>query len=206
MQLPATAAQDEAPGEEPRAAEARRFRDPDIDLMLRFKGGDEAAFEELVRKHTRSVLNIVERYLADRSQAEDVAQDVFVKVYKARVKYEPAAKFTTWLFRITVNHCLNELRSRRSQPVGQAPMEELVEHPSPENPDDRMNSAELKSAVREALDSLPENQRMAVILSRYQELSYDEIAETMNLSLEAVKSLLFRAKENLKERLKRFAT
>ena len=199
-------AQDESPGDEPRAAEARRFNDPDIDLMLRFKGGDEAAFEALVRKHTKSVLNIVFRYLVDRSQAEDVAQDVFVKVYKARAKYEPAAKFTTWLFRITVNHCLNELRSRRSQPLGSAPMEELIEQPSPENPDDRMNSVELKSAVREALDSLPENQRMAVILSRYQDLSYDEIAETMGLSLEAVKSLLFRAKENLKERLKRFAT
>jgi RNA polymerase sigma-70 factor (ECF subfamily) len=194
-------------GDEPRTPpEGRRFSDPDIDLMLRFKAGDEAAFDTLVGKHTRSVLNIVARYLTDRSQAEDVAQDVFVKVYKARLKYEPAAKFTTWLFRITVNHCLNEIRSRRSQPVGSAPMEELVEHPSPENPDDRMNSAELRSAVREALDGLPENQRMAVILSRYQDLSYDEIAETMNLSLEAVKSLLFRAKENLKEKLKRFAT
>ncbi len=192
-------------GDEPRTPEGRRFSDPDIDLMLRFKAGDEAAFDTLVGKHTRSVLNIVARYLTDRSQAEDVAQDVFVKVYKARLKYEPAAKFTTWLFRITVNHCLNEIRSRRSQPVASAPMEELIEQPSPENPDDRMNSAELRSAVREALDGLPESQRMAVILARYQDLSYDEIAETMNLSLEAVKSLLFRAKENLKEKLKRFA-
>ncbi len=185
---------------------ARRFNDPDIDLMLRFKAGDEAAFEELVKKHTKSVLSIVYRYLVDRSQAEDVAQDVFVKVYKARVKYEPAAKFTTWLFRITVNHCLNEIRSRRSQPVGSAPMEELLEEPSPENPDDRMNSVELRNAVRDALDGLPESQRMAVILARYNDLSYDEIAETMSLSLEAVKSLLFRAKENLKMKLQRFAT
>lgn len=182
-----------------------RVDDPDVALMLRFKAGEEAAFEELVRKHTKSVLNMVYRYLSDRSQAEDVAQDVFVKVYKARLKYEPAAKFTTWLFRITVNHCLNEIRSRRSQPVGSAPMEELIEEPSPENPDDRMNSVELRNAVREALDELPENQRMAVILARYHDLSYDEIAETMVLSLEAVKSLLFRAKENLKVKLQRFA-
>jgi RNA polymerase sigma-70 factor (ECF subfamily) len=183
--------------------EARRFNDPDIDLMLRFQAGDDRAFEELVQKHQRSVLNLVFRYLADRARAEDAAQDVFVKVYKARAKYEPQAKFTTWLFRVAVNHCLNEIRARKHQP-NLAPIEEILEEPSPGNPDDRLNSAELRAAVREALDSLPANQRMAVILSRFHELSYEEIADAMDLSLQAVKSLLFRAKENLTERLRRF--
>lgn len=186
------------------SSEAARFNDPDIDLMLRFRAGDEACFEELVKKHTRAVLNLVHRYLPDRSMAEDVAQEVFVKVYRAREKYQPQAKFSTWLFRITVNHCLNEIRSRRSQPASGESLDKLVEEPLPGNPDDRLNQAELRAAVREAIDRLPENQRMAVILSRFHEMSYEEITEAMGMSLEAVKSLLFRARENLKESLKRF--
>lgn len=180
------------------------FNDPDVDLMLRFRAGDEAAFEELVRKHTRSVLALIGRYLRDASQAEDAAQDVFVKVYKARLSYEPRAKFSTWLFRIAVNHCLNELRARKNQPAAPAPEDELVAAASPEHPDDRMNRADLQAAVREALDALPENQRIAVILARYEELPYEEIAKAMNLSIEGVKSTIFRAKENLRQRLARF--
>jgi RNA polymerase sigma-70 factor (ECF subfamily) len=181
------------------------FGDPDIELMLRFQKGDERAFEELVKKHSRGLLNLVYRYLGDASRAEDVSQDIFVKVYKARMKYEPKAKFSTWLYRIAVNHCLNEIRSRKSQPALAAPVNDLLEEPSGENPDSRISRAELQAAVKAAIDALPENQRMAVILARYEEMSYDEIARTMDLSLEAVKSVLFRAKENLKEALSRFA-
>jgi RNA polymerase sigma-70 factor, ECF subfamily len=179
--------------------------DPDVDLMLRFQKGDERAFEELVGRHTRGVLNLVYRYLNDASRAEDVAQEVFVKVYKARMKYEPKAKFSTWLYRIAVNHCLNEIRSRRSQPAVAAPIDDLMEEPAGADPDARMKRDELQAAVKAALGALPENQRMAVLLARYQDLSYEEIAETMGLSLEAVKSVLFRAKENLKISLARFA-
>jgi RNA polymerase sigma-70 factor (ECF subfamily) len=181
------------------------YADPDIELMLRFQEGDEAAFEELVHKHTRGVLNLVFRYLADASRAEDVSQDIFVKVYRARMKYEPKAKFSTWLYRIAVNHCLNEIRARKSQPAVSAPVNDLLEQPSGEDPDARISRSELQQAVKSAIDSLPENQRMAVILARYEDMSYDEIAETMGMSLEAVKSVLFRAKENLKQALSKYA-
>jgi RNA polymerase sigma-70 factor (ECF subfamily) len=179
--------------------------DPDVALMLRFQKGDEAAFEELVKRHTRPILNLVYRYVGDASRAEDVAQDIFVKVYRARMKYEPKAKFSTWLYRVAVNHCLNDIRSRKSQPSLAAPINDLLEHPSGEDPDARLRREELRRAVKDALDDLPENQRLAVLLARYEELSYEEIAETMGMSLEAVKSVLFRAKENLQRALARFA-
>ncbi|MBV8881183.1 MAG: sigma-70 family RNA polymerase sigma factor [Planctomycetaceae bacterium] len=181
------------------------FADPDIELMLRFQKGDERCFEELVKKHTRGVLNLVYRYLGDASRAEDVSQDIFVKVYRARMKYEPKAKFSTWLYRIAVNHCLNEIRSRKSQPSLGTPINDMIEEPEGENPDARLTRTELQGAVKAAIDALPENQRMAVILSRYEDMSYDEIAETMGMSLEAVKSVLFRAKENLKLALAKYA-
>ena len=181
------------------------YADPDIELMLRFQKGDEPAFEELVKKHTRGVLNLVYRYLGDTSRSEDVSQDIFVKVYRARMKYEPKAKFSTWLYRIAVNHCLNEIRARKSQPALAAPVNDLLEQPSGEDPDARISRSELQQAVKAAIDSLPENQRMAVILARYEDMSYDEIAETMGMSLEAVKSVLFRAKENLKQALSKYA-
>jgi RNA polymerase sigma-70 factor (ECF subfamily) len=186
------------------AADAGRFQDPDIDLMLRFQRGDEAAFEQLVLKHQKGVLNVVYRYLGDRGAGEDAAQEVFLKVYRARASYQPQAKFTTWLYRITVNHCLNEVRSRRSKPEGPSLVDDLVEEGAATTPDAGMNRADLRRAVKEAVDSLPENQRVAVILARYEELSYEEIAEAMQVSLEAVKSLLFRAKENLKTRLAKY--
>jgi RNA polymerase sigma-70 factor (ECF subfamily) len=181
------------------------YSDPDIELMLRFQKGEERAFEELVRKHTRGVLNLVYRYLGDATRAEDVSQDIFVKVYRARMKYEPKAKFSTWLYRIAVNHCLNEIRSRRSQPAVSAPSDELFEHPSGDHPDRQLSRVELQRAVKAAIDALPENQRMAVILARYEDMSYEEIAATMGLSLEAVKSVLFRAKENLQLALAKYA-
>lgn len=176
-------------------------RDPDIDTMLRVKAGDIAAFESLVHKHQKNVLNLVYRYLGDATYAEDVAQEVFLKVYRARAGYEPKAKFSTWLYRVTVNHCLNEIRSRRSQP----PRMEIVDDLAPgETEEDRLTRQEIQHAVKAAIDALPENQRMAVILARYEDLSYEEIAETMQVSLEAVKSLLHRAKDALKEKLARY--
>jgi len=181
------------------------FGDPDVELMLRFQKGDARAFEELVRRHTRGILNLVYRYFGDASRAEDVAQDIFVKVYRARMKYEPKARFSTWLYRIAVNHCLNEIRARRAQPAVAVPADDLLEEPSGESPDARLNRLELQQAVKKAIDALPENQRMAVLLARYEEMNYGEIAEAMGLSLEAVKSLLFRARENLKQALARYA-
>lgn len=189
---------------EPSDPVARRFNDADIDLMLRFRDGDEAAFEALVLKHQRAVLNLVFRYLGDAAQAEDAAQEVFLRVYRARRSYVPQAKFSTWLFRITVNYCLNEIRARKASPAGPLPLEGLVEEPAARAPDQRLDLEDVQRAVRAAIDELPENQRVAVILSRYEDRSYEEIAEAMQLSLEAVKSLLFRARENLKQKLARF--
>jgi RNA polymerase sigma-70 factor (ECF subfamily) len=181
------------------------FRDPDVQLMLRVRDGDEEAFAELVRRHRRNVLNLVYRYLGDAAAAEDAAQDVFVKVHRARHKYAPAAKFSTWLYRIAVNHCLNLIRARKARPAVAEAVEDLVEHPSAEDPDARATRLELQEAVKSALQELPPQQRLAVLLARFEELSYNEIAETMDLSLEAVKSLLFRAKENLQRLLGRYA-
>lgn len=173
--------------------------------MLLFQKGDEGAFEELVRRHSRGVLNLVCRYLGDAAAAEDAAQEVFVKVYRARKRYRPQARFSTWLYRIAVNHCLNEIRARRTQPEGAPPADDLLQERKGAPVDDRLRREDLRRDVKEAIDSLPEHQRMAVILSRYHEMSYAEIAGAMNLSLEAVKSVLFRAKENLRLRLARYA-
>ena len=177
------------------------FGDPDVALMLRFQAGDEAAFDELVRRHQKAVLNIAWRYCADRALADDLAQEIFVKVWRARGSYQPSARFSTWLYRIAVNRCLNEIRSRpKGAPL---PVEETLEEPAGARPDDDLDRAEVRDAVRRAVDDLPANQRMAVILSRFHELPYDQIAEAMSVSLEAVKSLLFRARENLKGALEK---
>ena len=180
------------------------FEDPDVGLMLRFQRGDEAAFDELVRKHSRTVLNLVYRYLGDATLAEDAAQDVFVKVYRARSKYAPRARFSTWLHRIAVNHCLNEIRTRRARPASETDLANLLEEPSGEHPDRLLSRQELRRAVRAAVDGLPPQQRMAVILARYEEMSYEEIRDAMGMSMEAVKSILFRAKENLQKALAKY--
>lgn len=181
------------------------FLDSDIELMLRFQKGEERCFEELVRKHARGVLNLVYRYLGDASRAEDVSQDIFVRIFRARMKYEPKAKFSTWLYRIAVNHCLNEIRARKSQPPLTAPINDMLQEPQGEDPDARLSRSELQQAVKAAINALPENQRMAVILARYEDMSYEDIAEAMSMSLEAVKSVLFRAKENLKLSLSKYS-
>jgi RNA polymerase sigma-70 factor (ECF subfamily) len=184
-----------------READASQYGDPDVALMLRFQRGDAAAFDELVSRHQKAVLNIAWRYCADRAVAEDLAQEIFVKVWRARGSYQPSARFSTWLYRIAVNRCLNEIRSR---PRGASlPVEETLEEREGARPDDDLDRAEVRQAVRRAVDELPPNQRMAVILSRFHELPYEEIAEAMAVSLEAVKSLLFRARENLKTALEK---
>lgn len=180
------------------------FTDPDAALMRRIQAGDARAFEELVKRHTRNVLNLVYRYLGDAHRAEDAAQDVFVKVYKARMRYEPRTKFSTWLYRIAVNHCLNEIRAQKSRPVAAAPPEDLVEARGGVTLEAEAARRDLQAAVKAAIDALPENQRMAVLLARYEEMSYDEIAAVMGTSVEAVRALLHRAKEGLAQSLARY--
>jgi RNA polymerase sigma-70 factor (ECF subfamily) len=185
--------------------------DPDATLMLRVKRGDRAAFAELVEKYKQPVMNFVFRTLRDETEAEDLAQNVFLQVYKSRDRYERTAKFSTWLFTIARNLCLNEIR-RRSRHPAESLEESHAEHedqPSRQYedkkvtlPTDSVLQGELAKKIEEALAELPENQRTAILLCRQDELSYEEIAKILDCSLSATKSLIHRGRETLKEKLK----
>jgi len=187
--------------------------DPDAVLMLRVKRGDRAAFAELVDKYKQPVMNFVYRSLRDEIEAEDLAQNVFLQVYKSRARYKQTAKFSTWLFTIARNLCLNELRRRSRHPA------ESIEETHAENedqprqqyedtsqlaPPEQLLQGELAKKIDEALGGLPENQRSALLLCRQEELSYEEIARVLKCSLSATKSLIHRGRETLKEKLKRY--
>lgn len=172
-------------------------------------GGDMAAFEQLVERHQRMVIGTVGRMLGTNSDAEDIAQQVFVRVWKNVKRYEPRAKFTTWLLKITRNLVFNELRRRSRHPAVPLQSEtDEEERPLKDehavSPDATLLEHELQEAVDAAIAQLPETQRMAVILRRYEELSYEEIAQTLDQSVSAVKSLLFRARTELRDNLKRY--
>jgi RNA polymerase sigma-70 factor (ECF subfamily) len=171
--------------------------------------GDTVAFEELVERHQRLVVGTVARMLGSNSDVEDIAQQVFVRVWKSARRYAPRAKFTTWLLKITRNLVFNELR-RRSRHA-QLPL--LAESDDTElpikderatAPDAALLERELQSAIEAAIAQLPETQRMAVVLRRYDDLSYEQIAEVLDQSVPAVKSLLFRARTELRARLGRY--
>jgi RNA polymerase sigma-70 factor (ECF subfamily) len=181
----------------------------DVRLMVLVSGGDAAAFEQLVERHQRLVVGTVTRMLGNNSDAEDIAQQVFVRVWKSAKRYVPRAKFTTWLLKITRNLVFNELRrrSRHAQISLQSETEE-EERPIRDDhavaPDASLLEQELQKAIDAAISNLPETQRLAVILRRYEELSYEEIAETLDQSVSAVKSLLFRARTELRTSLQRY--
>jgi RNA polymerase sigma-70 factor (ECF subfamily) len=179
----------------------------DVRLMGLVKAGNMTAFEHLVERHQALVAGTVGRMLGHNSDVEDVAQQVFVRVWKSAGRYVPRAKFTTWLLKITRNLVFNELRRRKRHPMtplqGESEGEEIQlkdEHAS--GPDASLLEAELQEAIETAIGELPETQRMAVVLRRYEELSYEEIAEVLDQSVPAVKSLLFRARTELRERLR----
>jgi RNA polymerase sigma-70 factor (ECF subfamily) len=181
----------------------------DVRLMALVSGGDAAAFEHLVERHQRLVIGTVTRMLGNSSDAEDIAQQVFVRVWRSAKRYVPRAKFTTWLLKITRNLVFNELRrrSRHAQVSLQSETEEEERPIRDEHataPDASLLEQELQTAIDAAIARLPETQRMAVILRRYEELSYEEIAETLDQSVSAVKSLLFRARTELRESLSRY--
>jgi len=185
--------------------------DPDAALMLRVKRGDRAAFVELVEKFQQPLFNFVFRTLRDDTEAEDVAQNTFLQVWKSRARYQRTAKFSTWLFTIARNLCLNEIR-RRSRHPAESLEETHAEHDDqPQRqyedkkvflPTENVLHGELAKKIEEALDELPENQRTAILLCRQDEMSYEEIAEILNSSLSATKSLIHRGRETLKEKLK----
>ena len=169
--------------------------------MLAFQRGDETAFAALFERYRKRVANVAYHFLGDGDAAQDIAQEVFVKVYTSGKAYRPDAAFSTWLYRITANACLDELRRRKRSKC--SPPEGLPERvPDPAgSPEARAESNELAREVRSAIASLPENQRMAVVLQRYEGLSYQQIAEVLKTSVPAVESLLFRAKQSLRARL-----
>ncbi len=178
----------------------------DLELMTRVRGGDTEAFTLLVERHQHRVVGTIAKMLGSPNEAEDLAQQVFVRIWKSAARWEPSAKFTTWLLTITRNLVFNEVRRRgRARLV---PLEEPDDRAPREfadttivSPDKALATEELERAIDEAIRSLSEQPRMALILRRYEEMSYEEIAVVMGTTVSAVKSMLFRARSELKVRL-----
>jgi RNA polymerase sigma-70 factor, ECF subfamily len=175
-------------------------------LMLRIATGDTHAFRHLVERHQKAVVGTAAKMLGGYDDAEDIAQQVFLRVWKSANRYRPDARFTTYLFTITRNLVFNETRRRgRKKEVSADEIEENTGHLAEERanlqPDEQLLQEELRQAVDRAIASLPEAQRMAVVLRRYEQLPYEEIAKVLDLSVSAVKSLLFRARTALRESL-----
>jgi len=172
--------------------------DRDIALMDLVKSGDEAAFEELVTRHYQTVYKLAYRFLYDSPDAEDITQEVFLRVYRAAGTYTPKAKFSTWLYTITKNICFNELRKKKSVTVFSIEDEMLPELPSlDDSPVSKLEEAEVKQRVLDAVKALPANLRIAVILLKYHGLSYEEVAEILGCTINAVKLRVHRAKNFL---------
>jgi RNA polymerase sigma-70 factor, ECF subfamily len=185
--------------------------DSDVALMLRVRKGDTDAFRELIERHQRAVINTIHRAIGDAWEAEDLAQRVFIQVHRSAKRYKPTAKFTTWLFTITRNTILNEHRRRNRHPSEsldalQEPRDSdsagwQAPDTSASDPAQTAVEHELQQKIMEAVQGLPEAQRTAIILCRYEGLSYEEIAEVLGCSVSATKSLLHRARLTLKEKL-----
>lgn len=181
----------------------------DVQLMLDVKAGDEGSFDLLLRRYRTPLVNFLFRMVRDSATAEDLAQEVFLRVYRARKQYSPTAKFTTWLFRIATNLALNSIRDNRHRQMEtsiDAPKEDEdgapLELPSREmRIDEHMIERDRANFIRRAVDSLPEKQRAAVLLHKYEEMDYGEIAKILECSESALKSLLFRAYETLRVQL-----
>ena len=179
----------------------------DLELMLRVRQGDAASLDELLRRYRTPLVKYFCRLVRDQALAEDLTQDVFLRVYNARHRYRPDARFTTWLYRIATNLALNAIRDakgRQQQDVndcgqdGETPFEFVDPRASVEQ---ELIETDRGRMIREAIESLPENQRTAVILHKYQDVDYRQIAKVLKVSESAVKSLLFRAYETLRVRL-----
>jgi RNA polymerase sigma-70 factor (ECF subfamily) len=185
--------------------------DPDAALMLRVKGGDMQAFEALVEKYKRPLINVLYRMIRDLDEAEDLAQNVFIRVYQSADRYQASAKFSTWIFTIARHLCLNEIRRRGRHPADslESSQQENDDQPARQFPDNRSFSppqaflhGELEQKIKEAIAELPEKQRLAIAMCQEDELSYEEIAEVLECSLSATKSLIHRGRETLKQKLK----
>ena len=185
----------------------------DAQIMLRVKAGDESAFEYLVQKYRRPMLSFMYRMAHNTAVAEDLAQEVFLRVYRSRETYEASAKFTTWLYRIASNLAVNHARdTRHERPENTVSLDEPDQESgmTMDVPDDSLTAEESivrrerLAAIRQRVQELPERQRIAVVMHKYQQMDYRQIAEVLKLSESAIKSLLFRAYETLRVQLKEF--
>jgi RNA polymerase sigma-70 factor (ECF subfamily) len=191
-------------------AQHYRLHDPDVRLMLEVRADNAAAFSELMLRYQGRVLTVLHHLVGDRDLAEDLTQDVFLRVFRARRSYEPGSKFSTWLFTIVNNIASNAKRSlsrRRevnirgadSSAVGIVGLDQLALAASGQMPARQLDKAEMRDIVRLAVSELSDRQRLAVLLNKFEGMSYGDIAETMGLSPQAIKSLLSRARVNLRE-------
>jgi len=190
---------------------ARKYAlDPDVRLMLEVRDDSAAAFEELVLRYQDRLVAVLEHVVGSRDLAEDLGQEVFLRVYRARKSYVPGAKFATWLFTIANHVAANALRNRSrrhevtlqvrdSGPMGSRPLDKMIQASSGQMPTRQLDRAEAREIVLMALESLNERQRLAVLLSKFEGMSYADIAAAMELSPQAIKSLLSRARCNLRE-------
>ncbi|NBO91420.1 MAG: sigma-70 family RNA polymerase sigma factor [Planctomycetia bacterium] len=180
--------------------------------MLQVRDDSPQAFEQLVERYQQRLVAVMNHLVGNAEEAEDLAQEVFLRVYRSRKKYRPRSKFSTWLFTIANNLALNAIRTRQrkpavplntrdSGPLGARPAEQLVHDPGT-GPMQRVQKDELAERIRAALNDLNERQRVAVVLNKFEDMGYAEIAEVMNLTTKAVKSLLSRARVNLRAALR----
>ncbi|MGA2021514.1 MAG: sigma-70 family RNA polymerase sigma factor [Candidatus Sulfotelmatobacter sp.] len=185
----------------------------DAEVMLRVKAGDESAFDYLVQKYRRPLVSFMYRMARNTAAAEDLAQEVFLRVYRSRQTYEASAKFTTWLYRIATNLAVNHARdTRHERPEVTVSLDEPDEETGTtlDVPDSKSTAEEFlvrrerMLAIRAKVEALPERQKLAVIMHKYQQMDYKQIADVLKLSESATKSLLFRAYETLREQLKEF--
>ncbi|WP_460165757.1 RNA polymerase sigma factor [Thermostilla marina] len=192
------------------SAQQIALRDPDVRLMLEVAQDDPRAFEELVLRYQSRVVAILQHLVGNRHQAEDLAQDVFLRVYRARKRYKPTARFSTWLYTIVNNVASNAMRSRnRRREVGlklntdesgqMQTVDDVIQASSGVMPARNLDRAEIRDVVRLALEELNERQRLAVLLSKFEGMSYADIGAALGMSPKAVKSLMTRARTKLKE-------
>ncbi len=184
-------------------------------LMLRFQGGDTGAFRDLYEEYKIPLLNFIYRFCQDRRVAEELSHEVFLRVYKSVSIYRPEAKFSTWIYRIATNICLNELRSGKYQyeidssfldksENGKTPL--IFEDSAQARVDDNMEATERHMVVRQIISQIPKKQRLALLFSIYQQLSYREIGDRIGCSEGAVKSMIHRSKQFIKRKLKKLIT
>lgn len=186
----------------------RDSRKTDEAIMACFQAGETDAFQIIFDRYSSHIINFAYRFLGSREEAEDIAQEVFLRIYRAKERYDPKRPFRPWIFSIAAHLISNQRRNSKRHPKeplegmlqdsdGSSPRREIEDRSSPKS-EELLEKQQIAERVRNALENLPESQRQAVLLARFEEMSYEEIGETMDISLTAVKSLLFRARQNLK--------